>query len=211
VSELNREEEKVLQRVLIGDLDEGDPQVSRMREQSSLFRERLGEARKLLRALDRAGSEERGDLAEAESGSIQEGPAPPPAAASLRKVRVWLPLAAAVFLAVLWKISSPPAAPTRTDDGGALGAESAVEFLQPVGEVDAFTRFTWEGNASTFLLEVTAVEPAESKPLQREVQGTLYEPTTAQRQSWQRIRWRVTKLVGGVRGASSEWVEAWLQ
>lgn len=212
------EHEELLAEVLTGERSERDAEVRARLEDCAACRQELEEMRAAMALLDDAGDQERRTFAEAESiGSApgvekvepvvaelfaDDGGAPAPGRRPGRLL--WFAAAAAVAAALLLFVLGP-----RTERGGegagapdvVLGPENTLRCVAPVGPVDHYDVFRWEGELEAgqwFVVEVFAedgVLPDAVSPSFEDEDERAWTPTPTRIAALPaHIRWRVSVM-----------------
>jgi len=201
VSEHRQEHEGLVERILVGDLDETADEARAVLDSCAECRDEFAGMRAITAELDAAGRHERHVLEDAHAlddapgldavGPVASGPRP---TARPQRTAWIVALAAGLMLAFVLKGSF------TIDEGGAgevqMGGEEIV-LGSPSGSVPAFVIFEWTAeraeNESFELLIWDDGAQALETPIER-VQGieaTQWTPGQGKTDGWRTIRWRV--------------------
>ena len=200
MSEHRQEHAALIERILIGDLDESSGEARALLESCGDCRDELSGMRAITAELDAAGRHERRVLEEAQAledapGLSAVGPdAMPPVIARQRRLTWIYALAAGLMIVFVMKGSF------TTGNGESrevqMGAGKIVPG-SPSGTVPAFVIFEWtaergEGESFELLVWDDGAEASES-PLARAqgIEATEWTPEQGTTDGWRTIRWRV--------------------
>ena len=208
---LSQAAEALLERVLTGDADPEADEVQAMIGREPEFRERLADARRVLRSLDAAGRFEAESLAEAAGvgeaagestfvraliANAEESPQPTARAWTRRAAVGAVAAALVLFLSLRWMSGS--------DGDGTLGFE--LQPIQPVGSGSSWERFEWrsdDGGGVEFVVTVYAANAAaddEAIARSPRVETLWWEPDESGLAGWpNEILWEVSAYDRGGR------------